>query len=235
MTLPSERLLFSYAQSVDAGVVSLNVILDALLANCPSATTAGRAGAKVRQAIGDLKANAEAEILNKTVGTSLGECFSAAYDSGITYVQLERTRLAIMADSPTDSFAIAVKITGLVLTFSMQCRRITTMTFGNRDDVANIMQSLGVVIEDIKMEAADALHSQAYQQLGRLAAAVMQHLAVTEAKVPQVVYYDYRAGFPALALAFRIYQDSARSEQLIAENRVVHPAFFPLRVRALSR
>jgi prophage DNA circulation protein len=40
--------------------------------------------------------------------------------------------------------------------------------------------------------------------------------------------------YPALALSNRIYADGSRSEELIAENQTVHPAFMQRDIIALS-
>jgi prophage DNA circulation protein len=52
--------------------------------------------------------------------------------------------------------------------------------------------------------------------------------------LPRIVNYQMPINYPALALANRIYADGSRSDELIAENETVHPAFMQRDVIALS-
>ena len=46
--------------------------------------------------------------------------------------------------------------------------------------------------------------------------------------------YTVGAVMPALTLANRIYADAGRADELVAENKIIHPAFCPREGRALS-
>jgi len=51
--------------------------------------------------------------------------------------------------------------------------------------------------------------------------------------LPRVVYYNLRP-LPALATSYRIYSDASRFDEIVADNKVVHPAFVRGTVRALT-
>jgi prophage DNA circulation protein len=76
--------------------------------------------------------------------------------------------------------------------------------------------------------------SKDYQNFVGLAALLVQHLSATERQLPRVVSYRYPVNFPALTLSNRIYGVGSRSDELIAENKTVHPAFMQRNVIALS-
>jgi prophage DNA circulation protein len=67
-----------------------------------------------------------------------------------------------------------------------------------------------------------------------LHAAVTRDLTQRGRPLPRMVSYNTAASLPALALANRIYGDASRTDELIAENRAVHPLFMPAAGRALT-
>ena len=53
-------------------------------------------------------------------------------------------------------------------------------------------------------------------------------------QLPSLVSYSFPRSLPSLVKAWRLYADSARADQLVAENKVIHPAFMPASGIALS-
>lgn len=45
---------------------------------------------------------------------------------------------------------------------------------------------------------------------------------------------SFNAPLPALAIAYRLYQDASRTVDLMARNAVPHPAFMPTTIEALQ-
>ena len=68
----------------------------------------------------------------------------------------------------------------------------------------------------------------------QLSALLIQHLSATERQLPRIVKYHMPINYPALALSNRIYGDGSRSDELVAENETVHPAFMQRDIIALS-
>ena len=46
--------------------------------------------------------------------------------------------------------------------------------------------------------------------------------------LPRIINYSHMAPIPSLRMAQNAYADPTRSQELIDENHVVHPAFMPL-------
>lgn len=80
-------------------------------------------------------------------------------------------------------------------------------------------------------EVADGAH---WRALAGLRGAVARYLAETSTMLPRRRRIATGEPLPALALAWRLYQDADRAEELAAENRAIHPAFMPVELTALS-
>jgi prophage DNA circulation protein len=106
--------------------------------------------------------------------------------------------------------------------------------FGSRNEVDILMDAVSVVIENVKLNKADSFAAVDYQGFISTAALLIAHLSYAERQLPRVVQYNMAINYPALALSNRIYADGSRSEELIAENQTVHPAFMQRDIIALS-
>lgn len=209
----------------------INRMMDALTSGLAAV---GLPGASARSAIGDLKANASTLIAQGTIGTAIADCFTEAIRGGATIDNLDGVRMAMLAEDPAYLLSEVMKLTGIILSFSFQCQIISTTTFTSRNDVDTLMVRMTDIIDTLHLEVADLVDGVEYQLFIALAAALIQHLAATELTLPRIVKYKMPVNFPALNLANRLYADATRSDELIRENQVVHPAFFPLEVMALS-
>ncbi|HUB49344.1 MAG TPA: DNA circularization N-terminal domain-containing protein [Acetobacteraceae bacterium] len=92
---------------------------------------------------------------------------------------------------------------------------------------------LAALLEDRTAAAAagqDALYA-AWQAQESIA---LQDLAQRVQQLPQLVPYTRAAPPPALALAYRLYQDATRATQLVQLNDAPHPLFMPTAGRALA-
>ena len=87
------------------------------------------------------------------------------------------------------------------------------------------------VIRDI---VADSMDGPTYEALVNLMAAITRYLGDVARPLPRMVQFTLSAPMPALAASQYIYADGTRGEELVAENKIVHPAFCRLNMRALS-
>lgn len=76
----------------------------------------------------------------------------------------------------------------------------------------------------------DALYA-AWQALESI---VLQDLAQRVQQLPQLIAYTLPSPPPAVALAYRLYQDATRATQLVQLNDAPHPLFMPLSGQALA-
>jgi prophage DNA circulation protein len=90
--------------------------------------------------------------------------------------------------------------------------------------------ALWMVIE----EAGDIFDDASYNALRALRAAVQADLGARGSNLAQVVMRAFGAQQSALVLAYRLYQDASRADDLIARNDPPHPGFMPVSVEALA-
>lgn len=194
----------------------------------------GTAGADLRSAVGNFLVNFSELMDTYTLGASLYACFEQARLAGATLNSLNNVRLAMFAEAPVYPLGKVIVNAAIIFSFVEQSQIITRMTFASRIEVDTLMDQMGVIIETIKIEKADSFVSSDYQNFVALAAVLVQHLSATERQLPRVVQYNLAVSYPSLNLANRIYGDATRSDELIAENDTVHPAFMQRDVIALS-
>jgi prophage DNA circulation protein len=75
--------------------------------------------------------------------------------------------------------------------------------------------------------AADDMDAGTYQVLIHLQGDVIQHLVDRGRLLPQIIDYSYPIVMPVLRMAQRAYADPSRYQELINENKIVHPGFMP--------
>ena len=90
------------------------------------------------------------------------------------------------------------------------------------------------IFDSAKLAMSNMITGTNYEFLVALSAALIQHLAATESQLPRIVSYQMPASLPALNVANFLYGDGARFDELIMENKTVHPAFMQRDLVALS-
>jgi prophage DNA circulation protein len=196
--------------------------------------TPGDTGAALRVAVGKFLGNFYQLIAANTVGTEMLGCFEAARAAGATLDSMDGAREVALLETPTHSLGYAVANAAVVFSFTEQCLIIADMVFASRLQVDVLMDRMAAVIEEIKLEKCNAFQVDDYRNVVATSALLFQHLSATERQLPRIVDYSFPASLPALTLANRIYADGSRSDELIDENHVVHPAFMPQNIVALS-
>ena len=220
-----------YLQKKEA-VGIINRMLDALMKGMP---VAGVAGADLRRLVGQLRTDADQSITDATIGTELQGCFDAALAAGATMSNMGAVRVAMLKETPQWYIGVAMACAGIIA-FSLveQTRILTSMTFTSQSDVATAMENMTEIFDQVKLAMGNLLTGDNYQFLVELNAALIQHLAATERQLPRVVSYTLPVNLPSLTIANLLYADATRSDEIIAENKVVHPAFCPRNIVALS-
>jgi hypothetical protein len=196
---------------------------------------AGSAGADARRAIGALQADASAEISDgSTIGADLANCFALAVEAGATLDGLARAREAIEAETPTGEPGKALAAIGVWLALASEATIISDTDFTSRDEVDAVVARMHAAFLAAEDAAADADQSDGYRALVTLHGATVRDLVARSRPLPQMVSYSFARRFPAAMLANRLYGDASRTDELVAENHPVHPAFMPAAIRALG-
>ncbi|HDR9065475.1 TPA: DNA circularization protein [Burkholderia contaminans] len=101
-------------------------------------------------------------------------------------------------------------------------------------DAASLRDSIISLIDDEIETAGDGGDDGTYAAFRALRVAVVADLNARGANLPSLTKFTFSTSLPALALASRMYRDSGRSDEIIAEANPIHPAFMPSSFDALS-
>lgn len=209
----------------------LDRMLAAVQAGIPSR---GTSGVELRRVVGNFQAHEVELIESFTLGTELFSCFEQARIAGATLDTMDRVRTTMLAEQPVFNFGKSAKLVGMVFSFVEQCTMISKIEFVSRSDVETMITRMNLVIEVLKLEVAELLDGMDYQQLTMLAASLVQHLASTERKLPQIVNVTMPRVRSSLSISNYFYADGHRSDEVINENKVINPVFCPRGIRVLS-
>jgi prophage DNA circulation protein len=210
-------------------------ILDRLLTNLLGSLGAkGLPGAAARTAIGDTRANAYKLLVDDALGPSLDNCFEQVRLAGITWQQVEVVRAQLDQETPVSLGAVLVQNAGIRLCLATECFILAGMTFISRQQVENIKAALFQPFQDSEEIAADEMDQMTFQSLITLHGAITNHLVQTALPLPRMLRYQFFQVLPSLVMAYKLYDDASRADEVRGENKIVHPAFCPLVGEALS-
>ncbi len=210
----------------------LTRLLDNLTATVSSQS--GLSGAALRRQIGIVRSNFAIYLENRTFAAALLLCFNEAQAAKVTLASLAAVRKALAAELPDSYAATALVQLATVYCLSVEARLITAIEFVSRDDVEAMITRMKLAFDIARDAAADAQDSATYQTLTFLSGALTQHLASTARPLPRMVKFELHSALPTLALSQRLYYAGDRSDELIDENHIVHPAFAPRTIMGLN-
>jgi len=104
----------------------------------------------------------------------------------------------------------------------------------SRQDVDNIKAIMTTAFQPAEELAADDMDQVAFMALVQLHAALAFHLDQTARPLPRMLDYAFADVLPTLVLAYRLYANAGRADEVRAENKIVHPAFGLREGKALS-
>ncbi|EKN5072697.1 TPA: DNA circularization protein [Yersinia enterocolitica] len=102
------------------------------------------------------------------------------------------------------------------------------------DDAVDILTRVCDVVDAAALSAADSGNDEVYQALMDLRGSIVTLLQQTGANLSRVEIVNFNRSLPALNLANRLYQDARRGDALVKMAAPVHPAFMPIRFKALN-
>ncbi|HHH0058786.1 TPA: DNA circularization protein [Yersinia enterocolitica] len=102
------------------------------------------------------------------------------------------------------------------------------------DDAVDILTRVCDVVDDAALSAANSGNDEVYQALMDLRGSIVTLLQQTGANLSRVEIVNFNRSLPALNLANRLYQDARRGDALVKMAAPVHPAFMPIRFKALN-
>jgi hypothetical protein len=214
-------------------VAVVAVVVSALLNSAAQAY--GRPAADLRRAVGDILPASADLIEAGTLGKPLANCFELARLAGFSMDAMGHVRDIAAAQSVVGTAAIAVKNAAIRLAIVQEALILSGLTLTSREDVDRYLTRMNAACDAAEITAADGLDNVAYLGIVSLHAAIANDLTTRARPLPRIVSYTFPATVPALWLANRLYGGADRTDELIGENKPVHPAFMPRNIRALSQ
>jgi hypothetical protein len=179
----------------------------------------------VRRAVGDLLAHAERLLCDDIAGEPMADCFEKALLAEVTVVKFAGVLTVTLAETPVTLGGITTKYALISFCLGVQSRVLADTEFVSRQDVEQVRDRVNQVFAVVEEAAADAMDSTTFQSLVRLHAAVIAHLTETARPLPRILQFRFAQPLPTLVIAYKLYADASRCDELRTENKVVHPAF----------
>lgn len=127
----------------------------------------------------------------------------------------------------------AAALHGIVATSAVieACRTTSAADFASSDDALAERDALLDALE-VRMEVTDPvtgtpIDDTLFNALRALRSALVDDMQIRGAKLPRVTYHTSAATLPALVVAYRVFGDAARAEEIVSRNKVRHPGFVP--------
>ncbi|PWT74309.1 MAG: hypothetical protein C5B60_06865 [Chloroflexi bacterium] len=209
----------------DHAVEAVPVVVGTLNALLRWAPARGRDGADLRSRVGMIQAEAERLLFNDAIGPPIAQAFGLAVDMGIGVAEIDEIRRVTATYQPITSGAIVVKHCLIQLALVSIGRVIAFTKYRSRQDVeakkALINESFSAIAEAV----ADQMDAMTYRAIVALHAAISFYLIETARPLPQMMRYRFNITMTTLQIAYRLYANAGRADEIRYENRVVHPAF----------
>jgi prophage DNA circulation protein len=93
---------------------------------------------------------------------------------------------------------------------------------------------VGNALEAVIDEAGDLFDDRSYEALTALRVAVIEDLKARGGDLAQIVNRGFGGLQPALVLAYRLYRDATRADEVLARNDCAHPGFLPAQLELLA-
>lgn len=222
--------------SLNKEAVELDGIINRLLDDLSTSITSqtGRDGVELRHKIGDIRSNYNSMISDGTFSTELLSCFQTALTANVKLSGLFIVHQGLFQETPVGEISAAVVQMGILFCLSTESRLIVKMEFTSRDDVEAMMNKMRDVFDIARVLSADAKDTTPYQKLTILAGDLISHLSNVARPLPRMVSFVMSTSFPSVTLSQRIYYKADRAEEIVAENKIIHPAFCLREIRGLS-
>lgn len=210
----------------------LTAVLQRVLAT--PAAGQGATGSTLRLLCGALISEAESLLRAATIGGRLAACFDQAFVAGASLTDAGLVISAAKEQTPASVAGKAMQDACLRFALVLFARVIANTSLTSRQQADALLDRANDEFAPVIDFAADALETSAYRALIQLHAAVARDLATRSLPLPRVVTFAFLSHKPALWLANRLYGDGSRVDDIVAQNRAVHPLFMPPSGVALS-
>jgi prophage DNA circulation protein len=208
--------------------------------------------ASLRSALADATAAAQAaaNTFSATTATAVVSAIAGLIEAARAMMTNPADQIRILLSLATFTFtdsAGGAGISGDAATvrdaFAVTCRRCVLASLAlasanyqplSYNDAAATRDLVAAAL-DVEITAAGDMGDDAsYSALKALRAAVIEDLTTRGAALPLVITLTLPTNLPTLVVAYRVYRDSSRSDEIAGETGVIHPAFLPTTIQVLA-
>lgn len=167
----------------------------------------------------------------------------AAASDPADQVRLLAGMAAFSIAAGASSAAIGSAIETAELSTAALCRRASLTALARAvadyrpssyDDAVATLNAVAIPLDAEILVAADLGDAATYQALRLLRTAVTRDLITRGSELPKLMTVRRAMPLPSLTLAYQIYGDAGRSDELIARADPINPCFMPVQFLALS-
>jgi prophage DNA circulation protein len=135
------------------------------------------------------------------------------------------------------------EVAGVTSATAALCRRAALISLARAvadyqplsyDDAVAVRDQVAGLLDTEITYAADTGDTQSYLALRDLRTNIVQDLTTRGAQLPRLMTVTRNRPLPALVLAYELYADATRTDELISRVNPPHPAYFPTTFEALS-
>ena len=192
------------------------------------------AAVSFRFEINDIIAHASGYLEDGTLTIRVLVVMAAARLLGATLNSMGEVRQAAESENAVSLLAQLIRFMFIVMALTQESVIVANMTFRSRDDAGVAQAAMMAEFDNAAELAADALQADPYMKIITLQARVSKLFADLHRTLPRIVNYQFAKTFPVTVIAQKLYQDPSRAQEIIDENHIVHPAFAPMSIKALS-
>jgi prophage DNA circulation protein len=207
-------------------------VLAAILLQSP---TVGRPGSDLRFAVNTFRVNAIPLLQTDAAGQPLENIFRLTDANGITISQMEYVRAVAVNQAAVSDGAVLIRDALIKYALATEGLILSRTTFVSRDDVEAARAVLNAAFNPAAEVVADANDPLAYTTIVNLAASINYFLTQEAQPLPRMLTYQFATPMPTLVLAYRLYADASRADEIRAQNHIIHPLFAGATGRALSQ
>lgn len=105
----------------------------------------------------------------------------------------------------------------------------------SRDEAEQITRRVSEQLDAALLVAGDRADDELYSDLLQVRSSFLETMSAISVGLSELMQFNSAQPLPALTLANRLYQDVSRTDELIQESSVPHPAFMPTSMKVLRQ
>ncbi|EHJ8971183.1 DNA circularization protein [Salmonella enterica] len=131
---------------------------------------------------------------------------------------------------------VAARAVALIVVMSAAAMAYVAMSIipSSQEDAWRIQQRVCDALDSAMIQSGDLSDDNVYNVMRSLYNVFTDGFSLKGTALSNLAIYSFPRPLPALTLAERIWQDAGRADELIQSVQPVHPAFMPVRFKALS-